>query len=389
MKRSEADVIIVGGGIMGASAAFFLRRRGRSVILLERGLIGQQASGVNFGAVRRLGRFPPQLPLATRSREIWGRLPELIGCDSEFIASGLVRVAYRQEQADAMEAHAVEAAQYGLTLEMHRGRDMREKFPFLGPEVIALQYSPTCGHANPRLAAPAIGRAAARLGAQVEENTHIANVEKDGATFRATTADDRVFCAPNMLITAGAWANQLSQQFGEAVPLVGRGPQMAVTEPMPYGIVPVVTASLVKPEEGVYFRQVKRGNIVFGGGARTEAFIDERRAKVAPENTLSQFRQLRRVAPALGRLHIIRVWSGVEGYLPDEIPVIGPSSKVDGLYYAFGFCGHGFQLGPGVGDTMAEWIDTGKTSTPLQPFHISRFLASTQTSQPPLAVTSA
>lgn len=388
MKRSNADVIIVGGGIMGAAAAFFLRQRGRSVILLEQGLIGQQASGVNFGAVRRLGRFPPQLPLATRSRQIWEKLPQLIGMDSEFLVTGLIRVGYRQDQADAMEAHALEAAQYGLALEMYRGRAMREKFPFLGSEVVAAQYSPTCGHANPRLAAPGFGRAAARLGAQIEERTCITTVEKDGATFRATAADDRVFCAPNLLITAGAWAGQLSEQFGEAVPLVGRGPQIAVTEPMPYGIVPVVTVSLLRPEEGIYFRQVKRGNIVFGGGARTTAFLDERRAKVAPENTLSQFRQLRRISPALARLNIIRVWSGVEGYLPDEIPVIGPSSKVDGLYYAFGFCGHGFQLGPGVGDTMAEWIDTGKTSTPLQPFHISRFVA-TAASQLPLPATAA
>lgn len=71
MKRTEADVVIVGGGFMGVAAAFFLRQRGRSVILLERGLVGQQASGVNFGNVRRQGRYLPQLPLANRSREIW------------------------------------------------------------------------------------------------------------------------------------------------------------------------------------------------------------------------------------------------------------------------------------------------------------------------------
>ena len=81
MSHSQADVIIVGGGFMGAATAFFLRQRGRSVILLERGLVGQQASGVNFGNVRRQGRFLPQLPLANRAREIWGKLPELIQHD--------------------------------------------------------------------------------------------------------------------------------------------------------------------------------------------------------------------------------------------------------------------------------------------------------------------
>ena len=78
MTESAADVLIVGGGLMGAATAFFLRRRGRSVILLERDLVGQHASGTNFGNVRRQGRFLPQLPLANRARELWGRLPELI-----------------------------------------------------------------------------------------------------------------------------------------------------------------------------------------------------------------------------------------------------------------------------------------------------------------------
>lgn len=375
MKRIEADVVIVGGGFMGAAAAFFLRQRGRSVIVLERGLIGQQASGTNFGNVRRQGRFLPQLPLANRSREIWGKLPELIGHDAEFLPSGHVRVCYRQEQDDALEVYAREASHYGLKLDLYRGAEMRAKFPFLGKEVRAASHSVMDGHANPRLAAPAFGRAAARAGARIEENTEIAVVEKDGDTFRARSTDGREFCAPNLLITAGAWGNQLSEQFGEAVPIAVRAPQMAVTEPMPYGLREVVGVTSPLLEEVVYFRQVKRGNIVIGGCARGPAYLDERRAKVLPESPLIQFRQLARVAPALTRLHIIRVWSGVEGYMPDDRPIMGPSNKVDGLYYAFGFCGAGFQLGPGVGDVMAELIDTGATSTPIDAFAIERFAA--------------
>ncbi len=376
MKRSDADVIIVGGGFMGASTAFFLRQRGQSVILLERGLIGQQASGTNFGNVRRQGRFLPQLPLANRSRDIWGRMPELIGHSGEFLASGHIRVCYRQEQADMFEIYAKDAAQYGLKLNLYTGAAMRAKFPFLGPEVLAASYSERDGHANPRLAAPAFGRAAVRAGAQVVENTEIATVEKDGTGFRATSTDGRVFCAPTLLITAGAWGSQLSEQFGEQVPIAVHGPQMAVTEPIPYMIRPVVGVSSPMIEEVLYFRQVERGNIVIGGCARGPAFLDARRAKALPESALLQFRQMARLAPALTKLNIIRVWSGVEGYMPDDRPIMGPSGKVPGLFYAFGFCGHGFQLGPGVGDVMAELIATGATSTPIEPFAIDRFASS-------------
>lgn len=369
----RTDVIIVGGGIMGAATAFFLRQRGRSVALIERGLIGQQASGTNFGNVRRQGRFLPQLPLANRSRAIWGRLNELLGEDAEFLPTGHIRVTYNDEMTGKVEAYAAEARHYGLDLEIISGNALRDRFPFLGPEVRAGSYSPNDGHANPRLAAPAFGRAAKRAGAEVYEKTEIATVEKDGEGFRVEATDGRVFRGTQLLISAGAWGNKLSTQFGEPVPLVTHGPQMAVTEPVPYAIEPVLGVSTSVAHEVVYLRQVKRGNIVFGGGNRGPASAETRRAFVKPENTLSQLEQITRIVPALNRLAVIRVWSGIESYLPDDIPIMGPSAKVSGLHYAFGFCGHGFQLGPGVGDVMAELIDTGTTTTPIEPFAISRF----------------
>jgi len=371
----HADVIVVGGGIMGSAATFFLRRRGRSVILLERGLVGQQASGTNFGNVRRQGRFLPQLPLANRSRAIWGRLNELLGEDAEFLATGHIRICYRREDIGALESHARSVEEYGLKLELLSQNMLRDRFPFIGPEAVAGSLSPNDGHANPRLAAPAFAYAARRQGAQVRENVEVLNIEKSGEDFRVETASGEAFRAPAVLVTAGAWAARLSAMFGEPVPLVAHGPQMAVTEPVVYAIRPVVGVYSQVTEEGVYLRQVSRGNIVYGGGNRGPALIDARRAYVKPQNTLRQFRQISRAVPALGALRIIRVWSGIEGYLPDMIPIMGPSAKAPGLFYAFGFCGHGFQLGPGVGDAMAELIDTGATVTPIEPFHIKRFAA--------------
>ncbi len=368
----QADVIVVGGGIMGAATAFFLRRRGVKVVLLERGLVGQQASGVNFGNVRRQGRFLPQLPLANRSRAIWGQLSELLGEDAEFIATGHVRVCFRAHEADRLEAHALAVREYGLELEILSANELRARYPFLAPGVVAGSLSPLDGHANPRLAAPAFGRAAARAGALVVENAEVLAIEKPGDDFLVETAA-ATYRAPIVQISAGAWGGTLSARFGEKVPIVARGPQMAVTEPMPYRIAPVVGVFSDNEHEGMYFRQVKRGNIVWGGGWRGPAFPDLLRAYIDPMNTLRQFPMVTRVAPGLAQLRTIRTWSGIEGYLPDDIPIMGPSGKVSGLFYAFGFCGHGFQLGPGVGDTMAELIATGSTPIPLAPFHISRF----------------
>jgi len=376
MSARAADVIIVGGGIMGAATAFFLTQRGRSVILLERDLVGMHASATNFGNVRRQGRFLPQLPLANRSREIWGKLPELIGEDVEFLPSGHIRVAYRAEDAAGLEAYARDARAYDLELEILSGNALRARFPFLSTELVAGSYAPLDGHANPRLAAPAFARAARRAGATILEGTEVISVEKAGEDFVVEARGGGTLRAPVVQISAGAWANALTARFGEAVPLTPHGPQMGVTEPISYRIEPVLGVKTDLTEEGVYLRQVKRGNIVFGGGGRGPATLETCRAKVDPANTLRQLPQLRRLLPAIGRLHLLRTWSGVEGYLADDLPVIGASAKVAGLYYAFGFCGHGFQLGPGVGEVMAELIVTGRTSTPLDPFGVSRFAQS-------------
>lgn len=370
---NEADVIIVGGGIMGASAAFFLRRRGKSVTLIERGLVGQQASGVNFGNVRRQGRHLNQLPLANRSRDIWLKLPELIDEDCEYLVSGHLRIAYTEAQIESLETYARNCAPYGLKLEMLSSNRLRAQYPFLGREALAGCFDASGGHANPRLAAPAFGRAAARAGADVRENTLVLQIDRTGAGFEVTCAGGERFRAPELLITAGAWGGKLSAAFGEAVPLDVQGPQMAVTEPLPYRIVPILGVSTRSVAETVYLRQVKRGNIVLGGGTRGLASNETNRAYVLPDNTLTQMEQFRRLIPGLAAVNIIRVWSGIESYLPDDRPIMGPSAKVPGLYYAFGFCGAGFQVGPGVGDVMAELIATGSTTTPIEPFHISRF----------------
>jgi sarcosine oxidase subunit beta len=372
-----SDVVIVGGGLMGSSAAFFLRRRGRSVTLLERVLTGQQASGTNFGNVRRQGRPLFELPIANRSSAIWRRAQELIGVDVEYRQLGHLRICYRDrpEYADRFEAHARDVAPLGLRLEILSAAQLRERFPFLGRDVLAGSLSPDDGHANPRLAAPAFARAAAREGATVCEDAEVAHVEKAGEDFVVTTTDGRTFRAPLVLVTAGAWSDRIAAAFGEPVPLVTRAPTMSVTEPVPYAIAPSIGVSTPLEIESVYFRQIARGNLIIGGSTRGRSWTDERRAPVVPENTLTQLREMRRLAPALARVNVIRVWSGVESYPPDDTPVIGPSSRVPGLYYAFGFAGSGFQIGPGVGETMAELLSTGATPIDLSPYRIGRFQA--------------
>lgn len=374
---ASSDVVIVGGGIMGSSAAFFLRRRGLSVTLLESDLIGRQASGTNFGNVRRQGRPLYQLALANRAIAIWREAEALLDCDVEYRQVGHMRVCYRTrpELAATMEQYAADARHSDLDLEILSGKALRTRFPFLGEEVFAASYSPLCGHANPRLVSPAFARAAQRLGAMVHERCAVAEVARAGDDFVVAAADGRQFRAPILLVTAGAWGNRFATAFGEPLPLTSRAPNMCVTEPLPYILRPSVGVVTPDTGESVYIRQVERGNLVMGGSFYNPGYPDRYRVDVRPENSLSLWRQIQRLIPAVGRASVIRTWSGIEGYLPDSAPVMGPSRTTSGLYYAFGFAGAGFQLGPGVGDTMAELIATGRTDIDLAPYRADRFSA--------------
>lgn len=374
----RSDVLIVGGGLMGTTTAFFLRQQhGLSVTLLERELIGRQASGTNFGNVRRQGRDLAQMPLANRARAVWGRVKELLGEDLEFVPYGHLRVCYTEKQAEVIAQHARDVRPLGLDLEIFSAEGLRKRWGIFSPEVVAGSLSPVDGHANPRIAGPAFGRAARRHGAAIHEYSEVAHIERDGpgGDFIAHTSDGRQYRAAQLLVTSGAWSGRFAEAFGEPVPLDARGPQMGVTEPLPYAIGPSIGLSSPIETEGLYFRQIARGNIVFGGGLKGPAHADQIRAYSTPQNQLRQLRELRRFVPAFEHVQLLRVWSGIEGYTADWSPVLGPSTRVDGLHYAFGFNGEGFAISPGVGEVMAELLATGQSSTPIAPFSIGRFAA--------------
>ena len=146
---------------------------------------------------------------------------------------------------------------------------------------------------------------------------------------------------------------------------------MCVSEPLPYFMVPNFGVC----GGGIYVRQIPRGNVIFGGG-RGIADRDRLRAYPVAASSLDSARQTIALVPRLRDAQIIRTWTGIEGTMPDDIPVIGPSRTTPGLFHAFGFSGHGFQLGPIVGCILADLVTRGETDLPLAPFRIDRFEAS-------------
>ena len=367
-RRRQADAVIIGGGIVGGSAALFMRRAGLSVILLDKGFCGAQASGVNYGGVRRQGRAPEQLPLAQRSHALWARLPELIGIDGEYIRSGHLKLARTEEHFARLEAYAATVRPLGLDVELIGGNAIRERFPWLPGDVAGASLCAEDGHANPRLVAPAFARAALAAGATVLDNTPVIEARETGDGF-AILAGDGVEIRSRLLFNcAGAWSDRFAASFGEPVPLQRIYPSMVVTEPMPFRL----PMSLGEEGGGFYGRQVTRGNYVMGGGRGTPL---ENPDFSRPSVNAASSVMLRAIElfPHLKNAQVIRFWSGTESEMPDDNPVIGPSSRVNNLFHAFGFCGAGFQTGPAVGAILCDLAVRGETETPIDAFRIDRF----------------
>jgi sarcosine oxidase subunit beta len=374
----SCDVLVIGAGIAGCATALQLARRGRKVTLIERDQAGVRASGVNFGGVRQNGRDLRELPIAMRARAMWDELAGLIGFDGEFRATGNLRLASDEERAGQLDQFYTRASERGLGLVRLERQELKARFPWLSARPIRGVLCPSDGHANPRLVGPAFAFAAQEAGATLIERTEIIEGWYANGTFQLRAADKRTFTAPVMVNCAGAWAGTVSGWFDEPVALAPETPQVQVTEPLPYRIEPVLGFA----GGDFYLRQTLRGNILFGSG-QGRATADALRSRPLPETMRRGAEIAIDFIPDLAHVPIIRSWTGVDGDTSDGVCVLGPSETHPGLFHGFGFNGHGFLLGPGVGAVLTELIVDGNTQTDIGGLGIGRFRLHRKTSAAP------
>lgn len=367
-ERLVVDVAIAGGGILALAAACRLREAGLSVAVIEKRLCGAAASGTNFGGVRQQGRDLAELPLSMRARPMWDGLSARLGEDIEFEATGHIKLARTEGEVAELERYAEAARAFGLELTILGRNAVRAELPWLGETIAGGSLSPGDGQANPRVIGPAFARLARRMGVIVREETPVLSAIATGAGFEIAAAGDLTVTSRFLVNACGAGSNLIASAFGEPVPLTPQTPNMVVTEPLPR----FLSRSIGIVGGDVYLRQTPRGNVIFGGG---RGIYDSGDALARPSSvqSIGGMERTLRLAPNLRHAHVIRTWSGVDGQMPDQLPVIGPSSTTPGLIHAFGFSGHGFQLAPVIGEIVAELILDGASRSPLAPFTITRF----------------
>lgn len=373
MDRTDAEVAIVGGGLIGCMAAYYLSKRGRSVVVFDRGMVGAESSGVSFGSLRLQGQHGTELPLALRSHALWEGIEAELGDSVEFAQKGHVHLALNAEHVARLEKNAAEMRPFGLPVEVMDGAEARRRWPFLGAGVTAASWSRRDAVVNPRFVAPTFARAARRRGARIFEGKEVIQADRVGGRFhlrvRSAEGADMLVVSNTLINAAGAWCGWLAACFGEPIPVFAAGPAEMVSDPMPRFVDPVMHVV----DGSVLFRQTARGNIVVGGHPRVSVDPAARRGRVPPEKIQINLARLVAIAPRLRFHHLIRSWTGIEGYVADMMPVIGPSATTPGLFHACAFSGHGLQLGPAAGMILSELIVDGGTESPIASFDIRRF----------------
>lgn len=369
MATRTADVIVIGGGIHGCSTALHLALRGLRPVLIEKDYAGRHASGVNAGGVRQLARHLAEIPLSISSMELWDRIQDLVGDDCGFDSHGTVLVAESEEELAGFKARVDDLRLRGFTHEeLIDQAELRRLVPAVSEHCPGGVVSRRDGAADPFRTTQAFRRRAIEKGAQVFEGVRVTGLARSGANWTVETSDG-AFEAPKVVNAAGAWADRIAAMLGERVPLEVIAPMLMVTSRVQPFIQPVVILRGRK----LSFKQLANGTVVIGGGHLATPYRDRNATVLDWEKLAISAKTVWELFPVMRAATIVRAWAGIEARMPDDIPVIGPSSTSEGVYHQFGFSAHGFQLGPGTGAAVAELVATGKTNVPLDGLEIGRF----------------
>ena len=364
------DVIVIGGGLHGCSAALHLARRGVKVLVLEKDYVGRHASGVNAGGVRRLGRDVAEIPLSVASMELWQRIGDLVDDDCGFESHGHVKLAENEAELDTLRARVATVQALGFTHEeLVDQRQLRELLPAVADHCTGGIWCHGDGAAQPYRTTIAFRRAAERAGAVIMEGMRVASLRPENGRWRVVTDDGAVHVAAAVVNCAGAWADRVAAALGERVPLIPSAFMLMISDRQAPFIKPVVGAT----SRPLSFKQFANGTVMIGGGYKGELDRDSNWTALDFHGLAQSASTVADLFPIMRSAHIVRAWAGIEARMPDDIPVIGPSSTDENVFHAFGFSGHGFQLGPISGAIMAELVTTGRTNLPIEPFRITRF----------------
>lgn len=416
----RVDVAIVGGGVIGVMTAWFLRQKGLSVLVLEKGRIAGEQSSRNWGWVRQQGRDPGELPIMVESLAIWKRLAEEMGESLGFRQTGVLYLAKTEREMAGFEAWTEHSRAHQLDTRLLTGAETLAMLKGAVAPWKGALYTASDARAEPWTAVPALAARAEEAGVLIREGCAVRALDlAAGRVAGVVTEAGRVAC-DQVVVAAGAWSRLFLGRHGIRIPQLSVLASVAATEPMPE-IFPGNAAD----DDFAFRRRADGGYSIAPGGSEHDFFIGPdafrsfgaylpilkkdfstagfrlRAPKGFPdawgtprrwaEDVASPFEATRilnpapnlktlgkvqdafaRAFPALGRPKLKAAWGGMIDTLPDVVPIVdhGP---IPGLTIATGMSGHGFGIGPGMGRVVADLVTGGHVGHDLSRFRFKRF----------------
>lgn len=369
-----ADVVVIGSGVVGSSIAFYCAKRGLSVIVLDKDMIGNGASCRCGGGVRASARDAREIPLAKYAIEhLWPTLGEELETDIEYLRGGNLRFAVGEAERQKLLLLADESARNGLTIRMLDAAQTREMCPYVSRSVTSAAFCPDDGHANPLKVTLGMYRHNRRMGVHYITGDEAVELRKiRGRVRRVVTARGNVYEADHVVAAAGCASRMLLSTVGVDIPIRRKLIEMFVTEAAPR----LFDFMMSSTDGAFYGHQTEHGSFVFGGDSGLEQYPSlfgwetRTRQVTAPAVT----RGVLRYFPALGDLKVIRTWSGWIDLTPDLIPCIGSVEEAPGLLTAAGYSAHGFCLGPVTGLILSQLICGETPCVDYTPLCCDRFI---------------
>lgn len=386
--NKDADVIIVGGGIIGCSAAYYLSKLGKKVLLLEREDLTKGSAGATDGVVGYHTKKPGhQMDLAVQSIAMFETLSEELGMDVEYgLKCGGMQPVEDKMQWDILSEIVEEQRKSGVEIEMISAEEARKIEPLLSRDIYGALYSPTGGKVNPIKLTMAFSQAAKKLGATIQIETEVTDMIMDGKKVLGVKTDKGDFYADTVVNACGSWAAFTAKMAGIEMPIKPRKGQLIVTEPIGhfmdvtlqcarYNVIKfrpetIKDENVLKLGSSLSIEQTETGGLIIGG-TRELVGYDRENSLEAIETLL---KRAVRFFPALKDVCFIRAFAGLRPYTPDGLPIIGKVDCLEGFYMAAGHEGDGIALAPVTGKLLAEQIVYGKESYSLEPFSPNRFL---------------
>ncbi len=360
---SGSEVVIVGGGVTGLSAGWWLARSGVKVTVLDKFIVGWEASGRNGGGASHYSS-----PLFDEEQRLWPQMDELLGYPTEHQKERIL-IAITERQWEQYRFVAARHQRLGHPVEVLDVKQVQEAVPLAGDNCLGGVHYKFGGHANPQRSVQAYAWALQDLGGRIVQHSPVTGFETAGGKVTAVKTATATYGCDAVVVAAGPQIPQLMKQLGVTIPLAAARAEMIITEPAP-----------MMPLGGVdghklYGRQTMRGNLAYGGGPHEWIDVDEDGPAARPSTPLARnlARRLAELLPKAAHLNVIRSWAGVIENSPDGRPIIDRLTSPDNVVVA-SMSSVGFGLSPASGHAIRDLVIDGKCSfADIDILKLSRF----------------